>query len=187
MKEAWLEPVLRRMRIAKVLPVLKQYPGCRPLDIGCGWDATFLRTISPYIESGVGVDFKAPILNEEKLRAISARLDDRLPFDDQSFDVVSMLAVLEHLEHAEKIVQEIKRVLRVRGTLMLTVPSKSAKPVLEFLAYWLKIISEDEIRDHKRYYNRGDLYDFLHHIGFIEIEHRYFQLGMNNFCLAKKP
>jgi hypothetical protein len=52
MKEPFLEPILRKMRIAKVLPILKQFPECKLLDVGCGWEAKFLKSVSPYIGGG---------------------------------------------------------------------------------------------------------------------------------------
>jgi hypothetical protein len=39
----------------------------------------------------------------------------------------------------------------------MTIPSVYSKPVLEFLAYKLKIISKDEILDHKQYYDKSKL------------------------------
>jgi len=63
-----------------------------------------------------------------------------------------MLAVLEHLERPIKITKEIERILKQNGKLILTVPGRNAKPVLEFLANTMKIFSEDEINAHKKYY-----------------------------------
>ena len=65
--------------------------------------------------------------------------------------MVTLLAVLEHLNYPLDMLREIARVLKPNGILLLTVPSHLAKPVLEFLAYKLKIVSEDEIRANKSY------------------------------------
>ena len=110
-----------------------------------------------------------------------------LPFDDESFEVVTMLAVLEHLHHPHAMLQEIARVLKPSGALVLTVPSHAAKPVLEFLAFRLKIVSEEEIRDHKRYYNKRDLRELVALVPELTLtKHTYFQLGMNNFAIIHK-
>lgn len=187
MKEAFLEPLLRAMRIARVLPYLNRYPACILLDIGCGSEARLLRQLEPYVAQGVGIDFKAPALNTTKLKAISATLDDSLPFDDNSFDIVTMLAVLEHLSKPAAILDEIGRVLRPGGGLVLTVPSEYAKPVLEFLAFRLGIVNPDEIRDHKRYYNKDDLLEAITQTQSLEVvEHKYFQWRFNNFLFAAK-
>jgi len=185
MREPLLEPLLRSQRIRRVLPYIRRHANCRLLDIGCGWEAKFLLAVEPYIASGVGVDFKAPELNDGKLRAIRLTLEDRLPFADNSFDLVTMLAVLEHLAQPEAILREIHRVLAPGGELVLTVPSKVAKPVLEFLAFRLGIVSREEIADHKTYYDRESLVSLMKLTGFKVTKHRYFQLGMNNFCVAK--
>jgi hypothetical protein len=78
----------------------------------------------------------------------------------------------------------VRRVLQPQGKLLLTVPSHLAKPVLEFLAFRLGLVSADEIRDHKRYFNRTDLVEILSEAGLQIVLHQYFQLGMNNFCVA---
>jgi len=184
MDEPFLEPILRRMRIGKVLPILRRFPECKLLDVGCGWEAKFLKSVESYIASGVGIDFKAPSLESANLRTISVTLDDKLPFEDNSFDVVSLMAVLEHLEKPLDILREIHRVLKNGGVLIGTVPSKAAKPVLEFLSYKLRIVSEAEIRDHKRYFNKKDLLEIFAEAGFKNVEHKYFQFGMNNFFVG---
>jgi len=184
MKEPFLEPILRKMRIARVLPVLRRFPQCRLLDVGCGWEARFLKSVEPYISSGTGVDFKAPDFDSRKLKTITVTLNDKLPFEDNSFDVVSLMAVLEHLEKPLDILKEIRRVLRKEGVLVGTVPSKAAKPVLEFLSYKFGIVNEAEIRDHKQYFNKKDLAAIFAEAGFEKMEHRYFQFWMNNFFVV---
>lgn len=110
-----------------------------------------------------------------------------LPFEDESFEVVTLLAVLEHLNYPLECLHEISRVLKPNGICLLTVPNHLAKPVLEFLAYKLKIVSEAEIRDHKRYYNKQDLLDLLDQTPHLNLKkHHYFQCGMNNFTLIIK-
>ena len=188
MKEPILEPLLRQFRINRVLPYLKQYPNCRLLDIGCGWEARLLLALEPMIISGVGVDRKAPTLKTEKLQTFSISLNDRLPFGDCSFDLITMLAVMEHLDDDRSIISECTRLLRPGGGLLITVPSWRAKPVLEFLSYRMNLVSPSEIRDHKRYYNRRDLFNlfalFIHK--FEIINHCYFQFGLNNCIFLRR-
>lgn len=184
-REVLLEPLLRWFRFRKVMSHIPT--GSKVLDIGCGRSAAFLRAISPKIDQGIGVDFKVKEMQVENIQTIQLKLAHQLPFADASFDVVTMLAVLEHIEHERPILQEVHRVLRPNGKLVLTVPSRWSQPVLEFLAYRLKIVDELEIRDHKRYYDRTRLRKVL--VGdaqFRGFQHRYFQLWMNNFCTVIK-
>ncbi len=187
MKEPFLEPVLRRMRIGRVIDEIRQVPGCTLLDVGCGYNHKFLSTVEPYITHGSGIDFKVPGVTEGKIKTIQARLDDTLPFADDSFDIVTMLAVLEHLDKPGEICEEIVRVLKAGGKLVLTVPGKRAKPVLEFLSYRLGIVNRAEIEDHKKYYDLDELQELSAGVATLEIEkHAPFQFGMNNFCVLKK-
>lgn len=185
MKEPILEPLLRKLRIKRILPFLKQFSECKLLDVGCGWEARLLKQAEPYIASGIGIDFKAPEIKTDKITTISTTLNNTLPFPDNHFNVCTLMAVLEHLENPLAILQEIYRVLQKDGILIGTVPSKAAKPVLEFLSYKLNIVNPDEIRDHKQYFDKKSLVKILTEAGFTNIKHNYFQLGMNNFFKAK--
>jgi ubiquinone/menaquinone biosynthesis C-methylase UbiE len=186
MKEPILEPILRRLRIRKVLPTIRQYPDCHLLDIGCGWDCRLLKTVAPFIGFGVGIDFKVQELELAKIKTIRMMITETLPFPAESFDVVTMLAVLEHLTEPVGMVREIERILKKGGSLVLTVPSIIAQPVLEFLSYRLGIVNVDEIRDHKKYYDYKELKKLFSQTGMVMESHRYFQMGMNNFSIVKK-
>lgn len=186
MKEPILEPILRSLRIRKVLPVIRQYPDCCLLDVGCGWDYRLLKTLKPFIKSGIGIDYKVQESESGKIKTIQMIMANTLPFAAESFDVITLLAVLEHLSDPLGMIKEIERILKKDGRLVMTVPSKAAQPVLEFLSYRLKIICADEIREHKKYYDRDELEKLFSQTGMAIECHRYFQLGMNNFCVVKK-
>jgi 2-polyprenyl-3-methyl-5-hydroxy-6-metoxy-1,4-benzoquinol methylase len=187
MKEQILEPMLRRMRLRHVLPYLQHYRNCKLLDIGCGWEGKLLKTVEPYISYGVGLDYKAPEIKSDKLEFKSINLSDKLPFDDNSFDFITMLAVMEHLENDEAILAECCRILRPAGGILITVPSWYAKPILEFLSYRLNIINPEEIRDHKRYYNKYDLIALVNKVkGLHVIKHSYFQWQFNNMIFIQR-
>jgi len=70
----------------------------------------------------------------------------RLPFADDTFDLVLACDVLEHLDDDLTAVQEVRRVLRPGGQLLLTVP---ADPAL-----WS---AHDVALDHRRRYTRETL------------------------------
>jgi ubiquinone/menaquinone biosynthesis C-methylase UbiE len=174
------------MRIRRVIPIVRQYPGCALLDVGCGWEAKLLRSLEHEIGSGTGIDRVAPEIAIPKLKTFQVDLDRAFPFPDNTFDVVTMLAVLEHLNQPIPTLREIRRVLKPAGELVITVPSHAAKPVLEFLAYRLKIVSAEQISDHKRYWNRADLDGAAKEAEMKMKVHRYFQFGFNNFAVFAK-
>jgi ubiquinone/menaquinone biosynthesis C-methylase UbiE len=186
MKEPILEPLLRMFRIKQVLPYINIYKNVDLLDIGCGWEAQLLKSIEPFISKGTGIDFKTASIKSKKIRTITTVINKKLPFKNNSFTFITLLAVLEHLENPEEILSECSRVLRPGGGMLITVPSWHAKPVLEFLAYKLKLVNADEIMDHKRYYNRDDLFKLFEKIKGVKIqEHSYFQWKFNNLLYVK--
>lgn len=180
-----LDPFLAALRRRRITPYIPK--GSSLLDIGCG-KGKLLFDIAHLLEKGVGIDQR--IINSVSagnIRLIGGRVETTLPFADASFDTVSLLAVLEHLEHPETVLQEILRVLRPGGAVLLTVPTVHAKPVLEFLGFRLGVISREGVADHKRYYTKATLAADLRGAGFIIERTYYFELGFNLFAAAKKP
>ncbi len=185
--EPLLEPILRKFRLKKIIAIIKSEEDCTLLDIGCGVKYSLLKSVESYINKGIGVDFKVPEIKNATLETRQVTLFDSLEFSDQEFDIVTMLAVLEHLDRPVEICREISRVLRPGGKLLLTVPGKKAQPVLEFLAYRIGFVSAAEIRDHKKYYDLEELSQLFDLIDDLEIcSHSTFQLGMNNYCVVQK-
>jgi SAM-dependent methyltransferase len=154
------------------------------LDIGCGSRFTLLKALSPFIITGIGIDSEVEELEYKNILTYPFSLQKSLPFEPFCFDIVTMLAVLEHLSYPVEILKEIKRVMRPGGVLLITTPSPRARPVLEFLSYRLHLVSEKEIRDHKKYYDRQALQELLAAAGLSLEKHQYFQMGFNNFVVA---
>ena len=109
------------------LPLFREWvggPGLRVLDLGCRDGAL----TSAYLEGNhvVGVDVDRTALARAAKRGIEATwadLDDPLPFEDASFDVVVTAEVLEHLRLPERAIAEARRVLRSGGLLVGSVPN----------------------------------------------------------------
>jgi len=187
-REPFLEKILSEFRFGKIIKHIPQK--AKVLDLGCGFNGNFLQKIrkesgekSP--ENYFGLDISVNP-NMENIKLIKHNLNNPIPFEDKSFDVVTSLANLEHLENPEFVLEEIYRVLKPKGILLLTAPSVYGKPVLEFLSFRLGLISRNEIEDHKNYFDRESLLKLLKVTGFSSVDHKYFQIFMNNFARAKK-
>ena len=61
-------------------------------------------------------------------------------------NIITLHAVLEHVVDPVSVVQSAHEILEPGGYLLLTPTSDAAKPVLEFLAFKLKLISRQEDR-----------------------------------------
>lgn len=179
------ERLFQRLRIVRIKRHIPQ--GASLLDIGCG-NGKLLFSLANRLSRGDGVDKRVKSQNKGHIRLQSWLAKQSLPFPNDSFDIVTMTAVLEHLETPKFVLSECYRVLRRRGSLILTTPSPIAKPVLEFLAFRLGIVSPQEIADHKHYFSKNELRQLLLAVGFPEstIYIKYFQLWFNIFALAVK-
>lgn len=172
------------MRFGKIL---KHVPAnSKILDVGCGYNGKLLFKLKNKISAGFGIDISVKkISQDEKIALIEHDLACPLPFENNSFDAVTSLANLEHLENPRESLAEIYRVLKPRGVLIMTTPSLYGKPVLETLAF-IGFVSKQEIRDHKNYFNKKILSEYCRKIGFSSFKHSYFQFWMNNFLMAEK-
>lgn len=180
----WLDKLIAFWRFGKASNAV--FSGVKILDVGCGFTGEFLRRVEKKISSGHGVDmFVDQTFGTDKIKLIEHDLNFGLPFPDNEFDAVVSLANLEHMERPEKILKEIKRVLKPGGRLILTAPTFYAKPVLELMA-GLHIIDRQEIKDHKKYFNKKTLCDYCDEAGFSSCQHAYFEFWMNNFLVAEK-
>ncbi len=186
-----IDSLLFWMRSRRIFPILRSIK--KPfsiVDLGCGYHGTFLRKMVqtfPLINFATGVDVSVEKKSSPPpLNFLESDLNGPLPLGDDSQDVATSLAVLEHLTQPRLALEEIFRILKRGGVLFLTTPSPLSKPILEFLAYWVGVIDEQEIRDHKHYFSRKELKELLEDVGFSDLVVKPFQFGLNTFVIAKK-
>lgn len=105
------------------------------LDIGCG-DGRMLRILK---KSGVRAKlFGIDISRNVKTTEFNYKVGDtrKLPYKDNTFDVVYSLGTVEHFKETDKAINEHFRVLRNGGFCIITVPHLS---ILRFFG-WLNYI-----------------------------------------------
>jgi SAM-dependent methyltransferase len=105
--------------------LLLNSPYGKLLDIGCS-DLKNLVTLSNLFETGFGIDIvKYPQWEREhKYCLFEHNLDTgKLPFEDNTFDVVTMLMVLEHVFDPFFVISEIDRVTKKGAYLVINVPN----------------------------------------------------------------
>ncbi len=161
------------------------------MDVGCWYNATFLRYIQKKHPPSKPIAYDLTLnnaqLNKDGITTIEGDLNKPLVLTGE-VDVIFATAILEHLHEPVAFLKECYKYLSPGGCLLLTTPSIRSQPVLEFLAYKLKVISKEEIEDHKEYYDKAKLLWYYQQAGFdlTSVHHEYFELYMNNLVVAYK-
>ena len=111
----------------------KNIAGKKILEIGCG-EGSLLELISKNNEV-YGVDISSSGVEKTKKKGIPCHLADasneRLPYEDNFFDIVISLETIEHVENPHRMVWEIKRILKDQGTFLVSIPgSKVVHPFI---------------------------------------------------------
>jgi 2-polyprenyl-3-methyl-5-hydroxy-6-metoxy-1,4-benzoquinol methylase len=161
-------------------------PGSVLVDLGCGHAGSLLQSYAGTIGRGIGFDVDVGEPPASNVQLHPQRADEPLPLPDGSVDVVSCLAVIEHVDHPEVLAAEAHRVLKPGGVLVVTTPAAQAKPILELLSVRLRLIDPAEILDHKRYYRPATLGAELTRAGFADVDVTRFELGLNLAAVARR-
>jgi ubiquinone/menaquinone biosynthesis C-methylase UbiE len=115
--------------------------------------------------------------------------EDKLPYGNNYFDVVTMLAVFEHIDplHIVSMLKEVYRIMKPRGQYILTTPAAWADILLRTLARF-GLVSREEIDEHKAKYTHIEISALLIKAGFnaVNIKHGYFEAFVNLWVSASK-
>ena len=106
----------------RVLEIMGTLPRGLLLDVPAGSGLLARRLAALGFEVTCS-DINAQDFTTSELAFRQADLASALPFDDASFDYVTCIEGLEHLENPFQAMRELARVLRPGGTLVLSVPN----------------------------------------------------------------
>lgn len=180
-----LSKYLARRRVAAVLPYMKGRR--RILDVGCGvfrWDG-LLRPDAEY----VGIDCEEEIVAYNRAHFphtfFQADLDEsRLDFCGSDFDVVVMLAILEHLCRPAQALVKLAQLLAPGGLIVLTTPHASGEPILEAGAA-VRLFSRDK-HQHQPLLDKAGIQALVAQAGCELAAYRRFLLGFNQLVVVKR-
>lgn len=185
----------QRSRVANGL-IPASLRGGRALDIGCGAYPLFL-TQTPFARK-FGLDkHVAPLAaslarnGHSTLQLIRYDVEHggNLPFRDDQFSVVTMLAVFEHIEITRLValLSEVRRILQPGGRLILTTPTKMAHSLLRGMAK-VYLVSPIEIAEHKTCLSLTEILQVILQAGFSSdhATHGYFELYLNHWLSVVK-
>jgi SAM-dependent methyltransferase len=126
------------------------------LDVGCGTGAN-LKMLAEYGEAqGVDISPQAvEFCHERGLHSVKLGAIEHLPYENESFDLITALDVVEHLDDDIAGLTEIRRVLRRRGRVLIFVPA--------FMFLWGV---QDDVSNHRRRYTLPHLLSIVEASGF---------------------
>lgn len=96
----------------------------RVLDLGCGRGGV-VELFWQDVKLAAGLDPDSPSLDEHRAAGMPVirGVGERLPFVDESFDLIVCLWVLEHLREPDATLREVTRVLRPGGHFVFVTPN----------------------------------------------------------------
>jgi len=126
------------------------------LDVGCGTGAN-LKMLAVYGQAA-GVDISPQAVEfcrERGLSSVKLGAIEHLPYESNSFELVTALDVIEHLDDDVAGLREMRRVLRTDGRLLVFVPA--------FMFLWGV---QDDVSNHRRRYTLPQLLKAVEAAGF---------------------
>jgi O-antigen biosynthesis protein len=120
------------------------------LDAGCGIGRG-TACLATYAHEAIGVDISPAAIEEAKTAfGDQARFHEadvrHLPFGDGEFDVVVCFEVIAHVLDTELVLDELHRVLRPGGMLLISSPNRDVYPAGNPLH--LREMTRDELEEH---------------------------------------
>ena len=107
------------------------------LDVGCG-TGDFLQTasINNWRISGIEPNQKARKIANQKTQRAVYKAEELLKFKPQSFDVITLWHVLEHLPNLNEQLSIFKSLLKTNGTLIVAVPNFKSYDAIHYKNFW---------------------------------------------------
>jgi len=163
----------------------------RIVDVGCGYHATFARTVLGEVRQAALLDVAlAPdLVAHPRVEALVGPLTETLgTLRAGSADVVMLISVLEHVWEPQTLVELLRRLLAPGGVCLINVPSWRGKKYLERAAFQWGVSPASEMDDHKMYYDVKDLWPLLVRAGFAPSRIRCFshKFGLNTFAVCTR-
>lgn len=166
--------MLLNRRIKALLPLING----RLLDIGCGTNI-LVRSYG----NGIGVD----VFDWGNVDMI-VKDTSKLPFEDEEFDTITIVAALNHIPNRKEVIIEAKRLLKNDGRLIITMITPTISKI------WHKIRAPWDVDQKVRGMQEGEVFGFssneigqmFEDQGFILVKRLGFMLKLNNVYVFKK-
>jgi SAM-dependent methyltransferase len=172
-----LDRFLRRWRIRTVRRFIPR--GSTVLDVGCH-DGALFRILSGRLAGGVGLD---PVVERSesrgRFRFVSGTFPDDLASDER-FDVITLMAVLEHVEPGRLPTwsEACRTRLAPGGVVIATVPSARVDGILDVLSR-VGLVAGMSLEEHHGF-DPSEVPRSFGSDGLRLVRHDRFEFGLNN-------
>jgi len=178
-----LDRWLRERRIAQVKRFIPA--GAALLDIGSG-DGKFVRGMAGHVRLAIGIEPSLTACSTgDGYQLIAGRFPEALPAG-QTFDAITMLAVLEHLppQVQSTLASSFAAALNPGGRVIITVPSPRVDDILHVLLR-LRLIAGIAVHEHYGF-QPADTPGVFPGPTYRLLRRSTFQLGLNNLFVFEK-
>lgn len=131
--------VIRRISLKKKLKLINSFSSEEKmlLDIGCGTgDFLQIAQQNNWTAFGIEPNEKARTLANQKTNNSVSHIEELSNFKSQSFEVITLWHVLEHLPRLEEHISILKSLLKPRGTLIIAVPNYKSYDAKYYKEFW---------------------------------------------------
>lgn len=157
------------------------------LDLGCG-TGLFIKFLSKKNNNveGVEISKKAAKIGQKKgLKIKIADLHFSFPYKKNTFDTITAGEVIEHIYDTDFFLEEIKRILKPNGYLILSTPNIATFGRRLMLLFGINPLIEtslDKASGHIRYFTKKSLTELLekHHFKLISFKSDYINFTNSN-------
>lgn len=195
----------------KVVKIVSNTQPKNVLDIATGTGDLAINLVETKASRIVGLDISSGMLEIGRKKVTAKKLDstiemvlgdsEKIPFEDNSFDAITVAFGVRNFENLEKGLTEILRVLKPGGTFVVletSVPTKTpfkqgynlyTNKVMPLIG---RMFSKDKVAykylsDSAASFPYGEAFNnILHKIGFIDIENKPQTMGVASIYIAKK-
>jgi SAM-dependent methyltransferase len=195
--QIWTRGLERRLEIMRRHVDLENK---RILDVGCGVGA-FVRRLREFSRRIAGIDVDREHVTEggREVPGLALAVGEHLPFADNTFDVVLLHEVLEHVTDDQATLRETRRVLAPGGKAVVFCPNRlypfethgiflgkryvfGNMPLVNYLPNALR----DRLVPHARTYTRRGLRRIYWRAGLRPLVHTYVFPGFDHIMARRK-
>lgn len=167
----------------KIVLTLIDIKADRILDVGCasGW---FLNEISKRYPSskldGIDASQKSVDYGNKEYKNLNLVFADahKMPFKDKTFDIVICAEVLNHVVNPKKVLEEIKRVLKPNGTVIIEIEDSQSYLFRLIWYFWIHLPGSVWNHAHIHDFSFKNLGEIIKESGFRIKRKKIFLLGM---------